>query len=110
MEAVVRRVLAAVESSRALSSSSNTPLEEVDRILLSLSCSSAALGELLNSIIIRQEINAQPEVVAQLQELHWCIDNVLLEWERRLQGSLTVSMQSSPGRRKKPVNIPMVSK
>ena len=66
-----------------------------------LSCSSAALGELLNSIVIRQEISVQAEVVAQLRELYWCIDNIPLEWEWRFQHSLT----TSPGRRKKPNGI-----
>lgn len=105
VEEVVQRVLTAVQDSRALSSSSLP--ETVDRILLSISCSSAALGELLNSIIIHQEISVQPEIVTQLRELHWCIGNILLEWEHRLQSVLTTRMQT-PGRKKKPVNIPMV--
>lgn len=78
--------------------------EELDRILLSLSRSSAALEELLNCIIVRQELSVQPEVVAQLRELHWCTNNVLLEWEQRLQCWLT----PSSGRNRKAVNIPMV--
>lgn len=79
--------------------------EEVDRILFGLSCSSFALGELLTSIVVRQELTVQPEMLAQLRELHWCTDNVLLEWERRLPYAM-----SSVGRNKKPINVPMVSR
>ena len=101
VEVVVEQVLTAVRES---SSYGNT-VEEIDRVYLSLIHSSAALGQNLNSSI--QEINVQHELVVQLQELHSCVDNLMLEWELNISGSF--SALQSPGRGKKPINIPMVS-
>ena len=98
---MVAQVLTAVRES---SSSGNT-VEEIDRVYLSLIRSSAALGQNLNSII--QEINVPHELVVQLQELHSCVDNLMLEWELNIWGSF--SALQSPGRGKKPTNIPVVS-
>ena len=95
---VVEQVLTAVRDSNGITNSSD--LEELDRVLLSLSRSSVALGELLNLIIIGQEISAQSEAIVELQELLSCVDMILLDKEHIFH---------LPGHGKKPINIGMVS-
>ena len=67
---VIGQILSAVQDASTNSDASS--LEEVDRIHLGLTTSSAALGELLNSILPRGEYEGvlEDRALSQLRELH----------------------------------------
>lgn len=109
MEAVVRRILTVVEDSER--HSNTTDLNEVDRISLALECSTAELGELLNAAIVSDEIILQENTITILRDLHVCINQLIVEWESKLQIVSTGGMHRPPtnlGRPRKFLNIPMV--
>ncbi len=91
---VVGRVLVAVRNFGSNDS------EILDGVIFFLNQSSLALGDLVNSIILREEINAHPEVIVDLQEMRSYVDRIVLDMHKAFHG---------PGRKKKPLNILMVS-
>ena len=99
MAGVVRSVIETVQIA-VRNSDCNDSEVLLDGIILSLNQSSLALGELLNFIILEEEVHAQPELIVNLQEIRGCIDMILLNKQKII---------SKPGRKKKPLNIPMVS-
>ena len=98
---VVEQVLDSVQASRGINDSNQ---EEADLVLAHLSRSSAALGELINSIIVEQQESGtlEHELLVQLQDLRSCVDSMVFEWEHALY-------LPGLGRTKKHINIAMVS-
>ena len=82
LQPVVRRTLRSLQESEEHAGA--VFLNDVDRVCLSLSRSSAELGELLNAVFVTRTLVLDEECVSSLRELHICINRLLVEWESTL--------------------------
>ena len=101
---IVRDVSRVVEE--VLQNRNTSDMSIVDRITLSLSQCSAALGELLNEVLLSSNGSSLSQAdVNSLRDLHICVSQLFVQWESRLQQH---SPQPRVGRPRVSLNVPMV--
>ena len=80
VEDVVHRTLEVIQDSELIDT---TVINEVDRISLALSRSSAEIAEILNAVLITHSIALSDECVSLMRDLHICLTHMGLEWDSR---------------------------
>ena len=76
----VQRTLQVIRDSDHIQTSVS---DEVDRISIVLSRSSAEIGEILNAALITHSVALSDECVTNLGDLHICLTHMVIEWESR---------------------------
>lgn len=86
----------------------------LDMIILSLRSTSCDVGRLLDAIIVTREIQLEdPNVLSSLRELHVCLNQLCMDYERKLLVLSADPSRNTPsderlGRPRKIINIAFV--
>ena len=97
---------------QCIQASKNEDIAVLDSNLTSLMHASFQVGDLLNEVLVLRQISIEEETLSNLNELRCCLNQLCLEYERKIYLRLSVDLSSdtSPrGRPKKTINIGLVS-
>ena len=77
----------------------------LDINLTSLMYSSFQVGDLLNDILVTRQFSVEEETLSNLNELHRCLNQLCLEYERKIYVKASLPDTSSRGRPNKFIKI-----